>query len=101
MGIGCTVMSILTQFLSNRSQHVMVDGCRSKLVNVSSEGSLGNILEKFIGLPAHRATFFHTEEKTYWLCRQLHFDGSRDLLWKLSKDASQKLSYKQMSLTIN
>ena len=27
-------MSILTQFLSNRSQHVMVDGCRSKLVIV-------------------------------------------------------------------
>ena len=29
-------MSILTQFLSNRSQHVIVDGCRSKLVNVVS-----------------------------------------------------------------
>ena len=29
------MLSILTQFLSNRSQHVMVDGCRSKLVNVS------------------------------------------------------------------
>ena len=28
---------ILTQFLSNRSQHVMVDGCRSKQVNVVSE----------------------------------------------------------------
>ena len=25
-----------TQFLSNRSQHVMVDGCRSKLVDVVS-----------------------------------------------------------------
>ena len=29
-------MSILTEFLSNRSQHVTVDGCRSKLVNVVS-----------------------------------------------------------------
>ena len=29
-------MSILTQFLSNRSQHVMVDGCRSKLLKVVS-----------------------------------------------------------------
>ena len=28
------MLSILTQFLSNQSQHVMVDGCRSKLVNV-------------------------------------------------------------------
>ena len=29
------MLSILTQFLSNRSQHVMVDGCQSKLVDVS------------------------------------------------------------------
>ena len=36
MGIGGSVLSILTQFLSDRSQHVMVDGCRSKLVNVVS-----------------------------------------------------------------
>ena len=28
------MLSILTQFLSNRSQYVMVDGCRIKLVNV-------------------------------------------------------------------
>ena len=33
-GIGGPVLYILTQFLSNRSQHVMIDGCRSKLVNV-------------------------------------------------------------------
>ena len=36
MGIGGSVLSILTQFLSNRSQHVMVYGCRSKLVDVVS-----------------------------------------------------------------
>ena len=30
------MLSILTQFLSSRSQHVMVDGCRSKLVYVMS-----------------------------------------------------------------
>ena len=29
VGIGGSVLSILTQFLSNRPQHVMVDGCRS------------------------------------------------------------------------
>ena len=34
VGIGGSVLSILTQFLSNRSQQVMVDCCRSKLVNV-------------------------------------------------------------------
>ena len=28
------MLSILTHFRSNRSQHVVVDGCRSKLVNV-------------------------------------------------------------------
>ena len=31
LGFGGSWVSILTQFLSNRSQHVMVDGCRSKL----------------------------------------------------------------------
>ena len=36
LGIGGSVLSILTQFLSNRSQHIMVDGCLSKLVNVVS-----------------------------------------------------------------
>ena len=34
--IGGLVLYILTQFLLNQSQHVMVDGCRSKLVNVVS-----------------------------------------------------------------
>ena len=36
VGIGGSVLSILTQFLSDRSQHVLVDGSRSKLVNVMS-----------------------------------------------------------------
>ena len=30
------MLSVVTQFLSNRSQYVVVDGCRSKLVNVVS-----------------------------------------------------------------
>ena len=34
VGNGGSVLSILTQFLSNRSHHVMVDGCGSKLVNI-------------------------------------------------------------------
>ena len=37
------MLSILTQFLSNRSQHVMVDGCQSKLVNVVSGVSQGSV----------------------------------------------------------
>ena len=32
LGIGGSVLSILTQFLTNRSQHIMVDSCRRKLV---------------------------------------------------------------------
>ena len=32
VGIGGSVLSILTQFLSNRSQHVIVDGCRSIII---------------------------------------------------------------------
>ena len=38
------MLSILTQFLSNRSQHIMVDGCRSKLVNVVSGVPQSSIL---------------------------------------------------------
>ena len=34
VAIGGSVLSLLTQFLSNRSQYVLVDSCRSKLVNV-------------------------------------------------------------------
>ena len=30
------MLFIVTQFLSNRSKHVMVDGCQSKLVDVVS-----------------------------------------------------------------
>ena len=44
LGIGGSVLSILAQFLSNRSQHVMVDGCQSKLVNVVSGVQHGSVL---------------------------------------------------------
>ena len=44
VGIGGSALSILTQFLSNRSQHVMVDGCRSKLVTVVSGVPQGSVL---------------------------------------------------------
>ena len=44
MGIGGSVLSILTQFLLNRSQHVIVDLCWSKLVNVVSGVPQGSVL---------------------------------------------------------
>ena len=43
MGIGDSVLSILTQFPSNQSQQVMVDGCPSKLVNVVSGVPQGSV----------------------------------------------------------
>ena len=44
VGILGSVLSILTQFPSNRSQHVMVDCCWSKLVNVVSGVPQGSVL---------------------------------------------------------
>ena len=48
--IGGSVLSILAQFLSNRSQQVMVDGCRSKLVNVVSGMPQGSVLGQLLFL---------------------------------------------------
>ena len=44
VGIGGSSLPILTQFLSNRSGHIMVDGCQSKLVNLLSEVPQGSVL---------------------------------------------------------
>ena len=38
------MLSVLMQFLSNRSQFVLVDGCHSKLVNVVSGVLQGSVL---------------------------------------------------------
>ena len=38
------MLSVVTQFLSDRSQYVVVDGCRSKLVNVVSGVPKGSVL---------------------------------------------------------
>ena len=50
MGIVGSVLSILTQFLSNLSLHVMVDGCSCKLVNVVSGVPQGSVLGLLIFL---------------------------------------------------
>ena len=47
VGIGGSALSILTQFLSNRSQHVMVDGCQSKLVDDISGALQGSFLAHY------------------------------------------------------
>ena len=58
VGIGGSVLSILTQFLPNRSQQVMVDGCRSKLVNVVSGVPQGSVLGPFLFLLDTSELFF-------------------------------------------
>ena len=44
VGIGVSVLSVLTQYLSNQSQFVLVDGWRRKLVNVVSGVPQGSVL---------------------------------------------------------
>ena len=59
VGIGGSVLSILTQFLSNRSQHVMVEGCRRKLVNVVSGVPQRSVLALIVP-PVHFGAVFHS-----------------------------------------
>ena len=44
------MLSILTQFRSNRSEHVIVDGCMSNLVNVVSGVPQGGVLGRLLFL---------------------------------------------------
>ena len=50
VGIGGSVLSLLMQFLSNRLQHVLVDGCRSNLVDVVSGVPQGGVLSPLLFL---------------------------------------------------
>ena len=51
------MLSILTQFLSNQSQHVMVVGSRSKLVNVVLGVPQGSVLGSLL-LLLHTSELF-------------------------------------------
>ena len=55
--IGSSVLSVLTQFLLNRSQHVLVDGCRCKLVNVVEGVPQGSVLGPLLLLLTPRCFF--------------------------------------------
>ena len=58
VGIGGSVLSILTWFLSNRSQHVTVHSCRSKKVNVVSGMPQGNVFGLLLFLLYTSELFF-------------------------------------------
>ena len=59
------MLSVLTQFLSNRSQYVVVDGCRSKLVNVVSGVPHGSVLGPQLFLLYIAELFSIVENKLY------------------------------------
>ena len=63
MAIGGSLLSILTQFLSNRSQHVMVDGCGSKLIDVVSGVQQGNVFGPLLFLSYTSELFSILENK--------------------------------------
>ena len=64
-GVGGSVLSVLTQFLSNRSQYVVVDGCHSKLVNVVSRVPQGSVLGPQLFLLYTAVLFSIVENKLY------------------------------------
>ena len=63
VGIGGSVLSILTEFLSNQSQQVMVDGCQSELVNVVSGVPQDSVLGQLLFLLYTSELFFILENK--------------------------------------
>ena len=69
VGVGGSVLSVLTQFLSNQSQHVVVDGCRSKPFIVVAGVPQGSVLgPQLYVLPVHLGTFLRTGERSLRLC---------------------------------
>ena len=65
VGVGGSVLSVLTQFISNRSQYVVVDGCRSQLVNVVLGAPQGSVLGPQLFLLYTAELFSIVENKLY------------------------------------
>ena len=60
VGIGGSVLSVLTQFRSNKSQLVMMDGCQNKLINVLSGVPQGSVFCQLLFLLYTSELFFHS-----------------------------------------
>ena len=60
------MLSVLTQFLSNRSQYVAVDRCQNKLVNMESAVPQGSNLGPMLFLLYTAEIFFILEAKLYF-----------------------------------
>ena len=65
VGVGGSVLSVLIQFLSDRSQYVVVDGCRCKLVNMMSGVCQGSVLGPELFLLYTAELFSIVENKLY------------------------------------
>ena len=64
--VGGSVLSVLTQFLSNRTQYVVVDGC--KLVNMVSGVPQGSVLSSQLFNLVHRRDFIYSGKQALRLC---------------------------------
>ena len=65
VGVGGSVLSVLTQFLSTRSQYIVVDDCLSKLVNMVSRVPQGSVLGPQLFLLYTAELFSIVENKLY------------------------------------
>ena len=48
IGVGCSVLSIHSEFLSNRSQRVVLDGAPSKWIPIISGAPQGSVLGRLL-----------------------------------------------------
>ena len=83
MDIAGSVLSILTQFMSNRSQNIMVDGSWSNLVDFVSVVPQGSVLGLLLFRLYNSELFSVLENKLIGYAGD-YFDGCCAILWHYS-----------------